>query len=443
MLKISFYEYSGFNHQGALVDDLSLLPISKKQIEYLSKISETVISGENIFSITSNKIKANSIVGVISFDNIQIEILPKLLKKEENQNNQMILQNLMFMLSYTNQLDIHNSGLGLLSKENDSFIEAYISIFANTLMNRLLRHGAPKKYLTFRENSNFVKGRILFGPNLSINGFNQSKVFCEYSELTENNSISQAFKFVSHNLLKLTQNTQNFVNLQKCIGLLEGVDYAYVRPEDLDKQSVTAKDQNFIALLNLTKMFLKKLRPNFSNHNNTKVFSLLFDMNQLFEEFVFKVLKMNESRLNIKVSFQKGKRLVTAERDYLLDNTWEEKKIFNTFTDIIVEKANKKKIIIDTKYKIVDPTFSHYGIKNDDVYQILTYKQLYELQDESACVLLLYPKFRTEIKKEFKLNSQSKNSFFTYTLDLSSDLNSKTNMDLILSNLQEFIDLAG
>jgi 5-methylcytosine-specific restriction endonuclease McrBC regulatory subunit McrC len=54
---------------------------------------------DNILSFSRSGIKPASHVGVIKYKNIQFEILPKLLAKNENRDQ--ILKNLLYMLSYT------------------------------------------------------------------------------------------------------------------------------------------------------------------------------------------------------------------------------------------------------------------------------------------------------------------------------------------------------
>lgn len=438
MKKITFYEYSGFiDESDNIIDAISLLPLSEKQIERFKSLSVDNISGKEIFTFKNNSVKANSIVGVITFDNVQIEILPKLLRNNENDSKFSIMQNLMYMLSYTNQIEINNVGLGLLGKENDGFIEAYIAIFADTLFRRIRKFGATKKYMNFSENLNFVRGRIDFSRNVLNSAFNQSKVFCDYSDLTENNPINIAFKYVATSLSKLTQNQNNYNTLVKCIGLLEGIDTRYVNSEELSKQTVPMRDTNFVALINLTKMFLNHLRPSFANKRENNVFVLLFDMNSLFEEFIYKLLKRNEARFDIKVKFQKGKRLVTAVREFDDSSEWDSKSLFNTFTDIVIETRDKKILIIDTKYKLIENSKSHFGISNPDVFQLLTYKTLHNSSGGLANVALLYPENKDRIQKEFRINSESFNSFIAFTVNLSIDM--KKNINSLVDELERLI----
>ena len=438
MKDISFFEYGGFELNGEEDYSLSSLPMTEDQKKYLCSLSETLLQNKRIFSIDQKTIKANSIVGSISFENVRVEIMPKILKYNSG-NRSDIIRNLMFMLSYTNQLDVSDANINSMSHDYDSFIEAYISIFANRLLKHLRMYGSPKSYIEKEENLNTLKGRVIFSKQSSLNCFDQSKVFCEFSEFSENNKLSKAFKFVAWSLSKLTKNSSSLTVLGRCYGILDGVNSEYISPNDLNFVQVGKRDNNFLALINLTKMFLQKMRPDFSGNKSVKVFSLLFDMNELFEEFIYQILKRNSSRLEIEVSAQKKKRLVSEERDFLVQSHWSPKYLFDTFTDIAIIPKIGRSFIIDTKYKIVSTSKSHYGISNQDAYQVLAYRQIHSTQNGSPAVALIYPLSDFKMKKEFKITS-SDTTFFAWTVDISRNLQNE--LHKVLDELQELIGIA-
>ena len=439
MKKLLFYEYGGFqNSDKQEATALAEFPLSKGELEHLRFVSESAMPGKDLFDISTTTIKANSIVGIISFGAVHIEVLPKLLRYEHTEKS--IVKNLMFMLSYTNALDIYDSGLGDMGKDYDSFIEAYISIFANRLSKYLVRFGPPHSYVERSENLNFIKGKIAFTKHSSVNCIDNSKIFCDYSEFTMENPISKSFKFVAQSLQRLTKNTNSQIVLNRCLGLLDGVKAEFVPDNILDRCVYGKRDPSFIGLINLTKMFLRKMRPEFSGQKSNQVFTLLFDMNELFEEFVFQVLKRNEDVLGVRVERQKHKKLVEAERDFLKGNDWNKRALFATYTDIFVKPNDGSRgFVIDTKYKIIDSSKHHYGISNQDAYQVLAYRQIHKEEQIEPCVALLYPMSGEEIRKEFKVTG-SNSSFLAWTTDISIDL--KSNIGRLVVNLGVMISKA-
>lgn len=418
-----FYEYKGFiGEDGQLTTNTCDLGMNADELACLQKISESIIPGKRVFEFSNGAIKANSLVGVITLGNAHIQILPKLISKNEKQAG--ILQNLMFMLSYTYSLEIQNTNLGLLGKDSGNFIETYIGIYANQLIQHLKRYGTPKSYVEIEENLNHIKGRIIFSRNSILNNINKSKSYCQYSEFTDDNPTSRAFKFVSSKLLELTKDANNTQTLRLCIGLLDNVTADFIEPDTLERTQYGKRDRNFLGLIQLTKMFLKKLRPEFGKKANNEVFALLFDMNELFEEFIYQVLRNNSKRFGIEVKAQKRQRLVTAERDLSTNGEWVKRQLFDTYTDIEVSFNNgNPPLVIDTKYKIIG-NLSHYGIDNSDVYQILTYREIHKKKDCEPTVILLFPLYEMELHKEF-LVSGSDATFSACTINLSRDLKSE------------------
>lgn len=433
---IIFHEYAGFRRSNGLYSQsLADLEISSSDIKLLRGVSDSLIPGKRIFDIDSESIKARSYVGVMNVGGTNLEIHPKLLSRDDS-NTVGILRNLMFMLSYTHQLDVEDSGIANLSKDFGNFSEAYIAIFAERLSRFLARSGTPKRYEDYSENLTAVRGKINFSRNAARNAIDRARIFCDYSEFSENNIISRAFKYVSVGLERLTGNFTTQRKLHRCVGLLESAETVFVEPALLDRATYGRRDPNFIALIQLTKMFLSHLRPQIGRTSTNSVFAILFDMNELFEQFVFEVLKQRASSLKIQVRAQSKKRLVTAERNFLDGGIWQQRSLFDTYTDIEVTSLESgKRIILDTKYKLIGDG-AHYGVGNADVYQILAYKQIHSCGSESPKIGLLYPQHVAAISREFQVNGDGP-TFFVTTLNLSHDLSS--DMESFVRELNTFL----
>lgn len=154
--------------------------------------------------------------------------------------------------------------------------------------------------------------------------------------------------------------------------------------------------------------------------------------NELFEEFIYAVIK--NGKFNVHAEAQKQKRLVEKVRS--IGKEWENKSLFDTFTDISVTPVETKRpFIIDTKYKIVSGYRD--GMKNPDVYQVLAYKQIHSKQDRIPPVILLYPKDSEDIRREYKV-TDSDATFFAWTIDISRDL--QRDFQAFKDELQEFLN---
>ena len=175
----------------------------------------------------------------------------------------------------------------------------------------------------------------------------------------------------------------------------------------------------------LAKMFIENAIIDLTNTKIENII-LLWDMNKLFEEFVFELLKRNES--DWKFTAQKGK--------YLFKNNNDKPRMTNV--DIIAKKGEEK-VIIDTKYKKFETLDD---VANSDIYQVTAYCLLHG----AGKGILLYPKWdKTEHQKEgYYLNSDVikdlKINFKTVNLkkDLREELKKKDNK--IIGDLKKLFE---
>jgi 5-methylcytosine-specific restriction enzyme subunit McrC len=168
--------------------------------------------------------------------------------------------------------------------------------------------------------------------------------------------------------------------------------------------------------------------------NKFENITLVWDMNKLFEEFVYQLIKKEISKTQ--PCMQKGKRLLRKGSDTRRD----------TKIDILLKNPN---IIIDTKYK----KFTKFDdISSSDIYQVMTYCLLHGEKDKKdKKAILLYPQYNEDKPDIFgfyinnKANEENNSEkekdyridFCTINLKLE-DL--KKSKDVIVEKLQKIID---
>lgn len=350
---------------------------------------QTYLKCQNLTSalkVTRHGIKTNSWVGVIKYKNIQFQILPKLICANDCKEN--ILKNLIFMLSYTKNLDIKTSNEVKLSTSKNPFIEILIREYTKSLFD-CLKRSTPKRYVREENNLNYLKGKLKFKENIKYNNSNQAKFYCEYDEFSENNLLNQLFLFVSTCLYNISNDNNNKKILKFIINYYTNIDFVRFDKFKADKIRLTRNQELFKKPFNLAKMFVEKASVDLSK-NKFENISLVWDMNKLFEEFVFEVMKKTNSKWNF--TAQKGKKLLDGDNN----------KKRNTFVDILAENKEQK-IIIDTKYK----KFANSNdFSNVDVFQVSTYCLLYNANH----AIILYPRWENEMPNipEYYLNTGDK-----------------------------------
>lgn len=309
-------------------------------------------------------IKTGSYVGVIKYADFQLNIIPKIIGDTDS----VCLENLAFMLSYTRQLTIHTTGQAQLTNCQNPFLEVLIAHYADVLLKALSRQ-VPHSYETREENLATIKGKILFAQNIRHNLGNLARTYCQFDEFTPDNLINQTFKFVSHALQRLTSVSQT---RQKLLKINAVYDEATLRPvayAETQKIILNRNQTIFKEPLELAQMFLQNSTISLHNHTFTNL-AILFDMNKLFEEFVYMALKRTYPQWNIKA--QNSKRIIQSIGD-IPDTD------YTIRPDIIVNENT----IIDTKYKIID--LPNKRPSESDIYQMLTYSKFYGIKNIILC----------------------------------------------------------
>lgn len=415
--------------------------LQAKQIKEYSEIKENELESCNLdklqaylkcrnldsaLKVTRHGIKTKSWVGVIKYKNLHLEILPKLISADANNDGEIseaersiILKNLIYMLSYTKNLDIKTNDNAKLATEKNPFIEILIKEFANSLFESLKRL-TPKRYVREEENLNYLKGKIKFSENIRYNCTNQAKFYCEYDEFSENNLLNQLFLFVSTCLYNISNNSYNKKTLKFIINYYSDISFVRFDKFKVRKIKLTRNQELFKKPFKLAKMFVEQTSVDLSK-NKFENITLVWDMNKLFEEFIFELIKRKIPEC--KAIAQKPKRLLKRENVTRRD----------TRIDILIQNPQ---VIIDTKYK----KFTNFDdISSADIYQVTTYCLLHNYKR----AILLYPQYDKKAPDicDYQLNCAENNYHIDFcTVNLkNNDLKNKEVQNSIIGKIKSII----
>lgn len=416
--------------------------LQAKQIKEYSELNENELDSCNLdklqaylkcqkldstLKVTRHGIKTKSWVGVIKYKNLHLEILPKLISADANNDGKIseversiILKNLIYMLSYTKNLDIKTNDNAKLATEKNPFIEILIREFANSLFESLKRL-TPKRYVREEENLNYLKGKIKFSENIRYNCTNQAKFYCEYDEFSENNLLNQLFLFVSTCLYNISNNSYNKKTLKFIINYYSDISFVRFDKFKVRKIKLTRNQELFKKSFKLAKMFVEQTSVDLSK-NKFENITLVWDMNKLFEEFIFELIKRKIPEC--KAIAQKPKRLLKRENVTRRD----------TRIDILIQNPQ---VIIDTKYK----KFTNFDdISSADIYQVTTYCLLHNYKR----AILLYPQYDKNVPDiyDYQLNCAENNYHIDFcTVNLkNNDLKDKEVQNSIIGKIKSIID---
>ncbi len=376
------------------------------------------------------KLKTFSYVGILRVGRVVIQILPKIARNslEDREFNNEIVKNLLYMLSYTKKLQIKESDLATLKQVDGDFFEVLIFLFAKNLL-RLIQNDINKEYIKNRDNFTFIKGKLHFPLHIKRNLILRNRFYLEFDEFCEDNLLNQIFKYTIHLLLKISNDFNNIKILQKLKFLFGDVSLKQITVNDFKKISLTRLNKKYEPVLNLSKIFIGMSSIEL-NVGKVNTFSLIFDMNILFEEFIGEFIKKNFFEFNF-ISLQGPTKNFVINK--YVDGKEDCGGLFKLKPDIQIGESKKNiKLIIDTKYKILKDNDNKEGVLQNDLYQMYAYSKKYECRN----IILLYPCFDLKNKNiRFKIDDDT--NIYIRTINLCRDL--KKDTDKFKRELREIL----
>lgn len=358
----------------------------------LSKFIKETDSLHQFFKQDWQKISATQYCGFIYHDNEDFYILPKI--SEDNNSNLTIFT---YMLAYVHNINIKNEDFASSANfKSNTILEFFITLFAQNLFTELQK-GIYKTYITEQDNLKALKGKFLIDENIKYN-FAKNKIFCEYDEFTPNNNLNQLFLYAIKTLQRFTQNKKL---LKQCELALDEINFVNININKLNIH-FDRQNQRFKPSYDLAIMLLQKLLPLFAN--GKKSFAFLFDMNKLFEDFIGKLYNQIDTTTQTQKEFEFGN--LTLKPDILTKN-----------------------LIIDTKYKIVEPESD---ISTQDKYQMYVYGRNFNKD-----AMLLYPKHILDVNKNLILGTDEIVNLKIKSIDLFSNTDYLKYISFLKQEIQE------
>ena len=324
-------------------------------------------------------LQAQNYVGVIQTkDGTTIEILPKIKNATTEKSKDILIK----MLKTLKNSPFKNLSVANLKSSKIPLFEIFISMFLEEL-TVLVRNGIKSDYISKEENLKFLKGKLKISEQIKYNTIHKERFFVQYEEFisnrVENRLIKTTLKFL-YNKSKLNKNQQR---IREFLFVFDEIEISHNIKTDFSKIKLNRQMKDYEQVLLWCKTFL--FENSFSPYKGNDIaFALLFDMNLLFESFVYSYLKKSSNFQDIK----------SQDRTHHLAY---ENGIgrFRLKPDIVI---NGGKIIADTKWKILSEDKAYNGVLQDDMYQLYAYGTKY---DNCEKIYLIYPFDELIIKNSY------------------------------------------
>lgn len=358
-------------------------------------------------------VKAQNQVGVVQFANgLQIEILPKIAVRPDENERAVLRQLLLKLLSHIRDYPYLLAGEAQLSSQKDyPILEVFIRSYIQELES-ICTNGLKSEYERVDENLNVLKGKLLIKDNIRANRLKLTKFYCRYQRYTPNSPVNRIIKATLEKLLSSSRSFQNRDKLYRLLDVFTQVETCKNIQTDLQKALNLDRTYNeYQKIMMWSRLFLNNSSVT-STQGNVVNTSIVFPMEKVFEDYIAFLFK----------KFSKDYIIRAQDRSIFLV-THRNRGKFRLRPDLVVENDDTPVLIVDTKWKLLNAfqERENYGISQSDMYQLYAYGKKYELEHNKSRerkmppphLVLLYPE-----NENFKKRLER----FTYEGDLLLDI---------------------
>ena len=367
MTKIQVFEHQSISYTGRY----AITEFNQKQYHAFESYFQ-MNERTPFFDLIPKGVRFKSYVGVIQIGDLVIEVLPKADHKRQSPASKETWQNILLdMLRTCELLKARQSSNANLGLKRNSILELYFILFLEEL-ETLMKKGLIKKYKSHQSQQKSLKGALIFSEQIKRNLVHKERFFVRHQTYDKNHLLHQ----ILHEALLLIDRLDASGGLKDRIGRLlldfPTVDRRKITAKDFDRINNSRKHAPYERSLEIAKLLLLNFRPDLKAGNQDMI-ALMFDMNTLWEEYIYRVLK-RELRREWEVHGQKRKRF------------WEKKVIK---PDIVLRHRESGVVyVVDTKWKLPEKNKP----SDNDLKQMFAYNHYWKCTHS----LLLYPSDSTE-----------------------------------------------
>ena len=326
-------------------------------------------NGNKYFTGIRDGIRFKNFVGVIQIGGLTIEILPKTDRSKSGDDDYANWHSaLLKMLRICKHISVTSMSESSLKKRHNSLLDLYFEMYLEEV-EVLLRKGLIKQYRRESSNVKALKGRINFNKHIQQNLIHQERFHTTHQIYDYENLANQ---IILRGLLLLDTLTFNPALKDRIARLrinFPEIKEIQIHKFHFDKVRESRKTQPYSRSLQIAKMIILNYSPDIRS-GQENMLTLLFDMNKLWEEYIYRMLLRTDLD-GLRVSFQNKQEF------------WDNKTIR---PDIVLQRefaGKAESFVIDTKWKVIEDS----NPSDDDLKQIFAYN----LYWGSRRSLLLYP----------------------------------------------------
>lgn len=400
--------------------------ISQVAFEYLKQLCLSGGKGSRLLKLRSlnrsEVLQVQNYAGVIfTPDKTQIEVLPKVGKQG---NDQVLAQKTLLMMLKTLKGFRHiETQQANIAGQKMPLLEVFITQFLQSI-NTLVKRGLRSDYVGQEDNLHYLKGKLNVGKQIRHNFINKHKFYVEYDEFLQDRPANRLLHAALALIGAYTRSLNNQKLLRELLFVFSDIPKSRDYKLDFTRLKLDRGMDYYQRPLDWARLILEGFSPQTMQGENHAP-SLLFPMEAVFESYVAKLLRQQVSTdFRLRAQVQSQTLVQHGEQNW-----------FRLKPDLVIEKNNETKVVLDTKWKLLDQSKDNgtakYGLSQADFYQMFAYGQKY-LAGKGE-LFLLYPqseKFTQAIQTNFCFNpdtdDEDKLNLWIVPVDLSVDIEDNT-----------------
>lgn len=363
------YSITVFEHQSLIVgqqvvkdNEGKYVKFDTHHLELLKKFRGSCEEEKfNYYSLINDGVRFKHYVGVLNVGGLQIEVLPKTDKSIDDEETWK--NHLLRMLRTVYKLQTHAPTNAQQHLKNSSVLDVFLQRFLDEV-EKLLHVGLIKTYRKETDNRNSLKGKIAWSKHLTKNVVHKERFYVTYTTYDRNHIMNRVLLKTLQVIPSITRNSYIASRAKTLAFEFPELIDINVTDNTFNTMSFDRKNEGYRDAMSIAKLILLNYMPD-SQIQSHNVIALMFDMNKLWEEYVYVMLRRHLT--NCEVTPQDHKELWTS----------------NIATkrikpDIVINN----KYVLDTKWKLPDKTPS-----DADLHQLYTYLKFFK----ATKVALVYP----------------------------------------------------
>lgn len=326
------------------------------------------------------------------------------------------------MLAYAFQELRKNNYEYIASEPFDNIHDMFAAILVKGV-SKQLKQGLYREYILINENLVSMRGKLDINGTIRNKIQNSNQLCCEYDELSENNILNQILKttmniLVAHNTVKPEHKRE----LKKLLLFFDNVDMVPLKFVNWNTLCFRSNNQSYEMLMYIC-YFVMNSQLMTTESGEYRMMSFKEDlMSRLYEKFVLEYYRQH---------FRDTFYVSSKQIHWNIEDDLEIPFLPQMQSDImLINKANDKTLIIDTKYysHIMQTNYDTKSYHSNNMYQIFTYVKNYDKNNTgNVSGILLYAKTDETVLPDEKPFKIGRNNFSVKTLDLNTEFSEISN----------------